>query len=121
MNEKQILKKISLLKTRLDAISSMRSGSLSQQYNVCGSPGCKCKNSVSPEKHGPYFKLRANINGKSTTRFVKDENVEQVKKQLENHKKFLILIQEWVSLASDLADLEIVSKSEKVSQTKAKN
>jgi len=52
---------------------------------------------------------------------VKDENVEQVKKQLENHKKFLILIQEWVSLASDLADLEIVSKSEKVSQTKAKN
>jgi hypothetical protein len=112
MNANKILKKIELLKNELEAISSMRRGSLSQQYNVCGSPGCKCKDPVSPKKHGPYFKLNINIKGKSTTKFIKNENVPQVKKQIEEYKKFNCLIADWVSLANELADLEITMSSE---------
>ena len=98
-----------LLKNKLFEISTMRRGSLSQQYNVCGSPGCKCKNQVSPKKHGPYYKLRTSIDGKSTTKFIKNKNVCQVKKQLKNYKEFDNLIKEWISLANKLADLEINS------------
>ena len=41
-------------------------GSLSRQYNVCSSPGCRCKASP-PRKHGPYYQLSYTRNGKSTT------------------------------------------------------
>lgn len=87
----------------------MRSGSLSQQYNVCGSPGCKCKDPNSPKKHGPYFKLRTTIDGKPTTKFVKDQNVELVKKQLKTYKSFEHLVKEWVKLANKLAEIEMTS------------
>ena len=113
MNARQIEKNILLLKKKLDAIRSMRSGSLSQQYNVCGSPGCKCKDPIAPQKHGPYFKLRINVGGKSTTKFVKNENVAQVKKQLADYKEFSKLIQKWIEMASELADIELSEKSEK--------
>jgi len=113
MNARQIEKKISLLKKDLNAIGPIRSGSLSQQYNVCGSPGCKCKDPVSPQKHGPYFKLRINVGGKSTTKFVKNENVALVKRQMADYKEFGRLIQKWIDLASELADIELSEKSEK--------
>lgn len=106
MNEKQIIKKIQSLKSKLDTISSMRHGSLSQQYNICGSPGCKCKRAESPEKHGPYFNLSTKINGKRTTLFIKKENVEKVQMQIENYKKFTKLMEEWMDLAGQLADIE---------------
>lgn len=114
MNSRQIIKNISLLKNELNDITSMRSGSLSQQYNVCGSPGCKCKDPISPKKHGPYFKLRISRKGKNTTKFIKDENVELVKKQLENYKKFDQIIKKWIELANELADFEVNSKSKKM-------
>lgn len=109
MNAIEISKKIEIIKKELNGVASMRSGSLSQQYNVCGSPGCKCKDPNSPKKHGPYFKLRTTINGKPTTRFVKDQNVEQVKKQLKNYKSFERLVKEWVKLANKLAEIETTS------------
>ena len=116
MSATQISKKISALKTELNRIGSMRSGSLSQQYNVCGTAGCKCKAPVSPKKHGPYFKLKTTIGGKPTTKFVKDQNVNLVKRQLQNYKKFDELIREWTRLANDLAEVEINSSDEKLTR-----
>lgn len=111
MNASQITKRISKIKKELDGITSMRKGSISQQYNVCGSPGCKCKDPVSPQKHGPYNKLRIYNKGKGTTKFIKDEDLDKVEGQLKTYKEFDQLISEWVSLANQLADLEINSKS----------
>lgn len=118
MNANKILKNILLLQAELKTITSMRSGSLTQQYNVCGSPGCKCKDPIKPKKHGPYFKLRTKINEKGTTKFVKDQDVVQVTEQLANYKKFNRLILKWISLANDLADLEIISKNEQLTKLK---
>jgi hypothetical protein len=94
----------------------MRSGSLSQQYNVCGSPGCKCKDPDSPKKHGPYFKLKTTIGGKLTTKFVKDQNVSLVKRQLQNYKKFDDLVVKWIQFANDLAEMEVNSRTEKLNK-----
>lgn len=110
MNVNQIVKKIEALKVRINEIDSMRSGSLSEQYNVCGSPGCICKDPVSPKKHGPYFKLRINVGGKNTTKFVKPGEVKKVKQQLAEYKKFRELVNEWIKLADTLAEFEITEK-----------
>jgi hypothetical protein len=46
--ERQIAK----IKQDIDTIGDLCRGSLSEQYNVCGTSGCKCK-ATPPEKHGP--------------------------------------------------------------------
>jgi hypothetical protein len=45
------------MKSQLRALGPMRPGSLSRQYNVCGKPGCRCKDPKNPRRHGPYDQL----------------------------------------------------------------
>ncbi len=46
-------KKIEQLKKKLAQLGPILPGSLSEQWNVCGTPGCRCKDPVQPVKHGP--------------------------------------------------------------------
>ncbi len=89
----------------LAAMGEMRPGSLSKQYNVCGSPSCRCKDPKDPKKHGPYYQLSYSHKGKSTTEFVKKENVSEVKQQIENFREFKKLTEEWINLSVQIAKL----------------
>lgn len=81
----------------------MRPGSLSEQYNVCGNPTCRCKDTNNPRKHGPYYQLSFTHKGKSTTEFVKREAVTEVRRQLKNYQRFKKLVDKWVELSVDIA------------------
>lgn len=81
----------------------MRPGSLSEQYNVCGKPNCRCKDPNYPRKHGPYYQLSYTYQGRSTTEFVKKEDVPQVSEQIANYARFKKLTDEWVSLSLQIA------------------
>jgi hypothetical protein len=48
---------IDQIKQELLALGDMRPGALSEQYNVCGKPNCRCKDPRKPQKHGPYYQL----------------------------------------------------------------
>ena len=72
------------VKHDLAALGDLRPGSLSAQYNVCGSPGCRCK-ATPPIKHGPYYQVSYTRKGKSSTKFVKKEDLPEVRKQLKNY------------------------------------
>ncbi len=108
MNKKirDIERQIEKIKRELVAIGDLRPGSLSKQYNVCGTPGCRCK-ATPPQKHGPYFQLSFSRKGKSSTRFVKKDDVSTVKKQLQNYKRLKILVDRWIDLATDLSTLRL--------------
>ncbi len=99
--------KIKIVKKKLLKIGDMHPGSLTKQFNVCGNPGCKCKDPKNPKKHGPYYQLSFVSKGKSTSRFIAPEIVPEIKKQLANYKKFKKLVETWKSLAADLAKLKI--------------
>lgn len=77
----------------------MRPGALSRQYNVCGKPGCRCKDPRKPQKHGPYYQLSYTHMGKSTTEFVKKGLLAETKKQISNYTRFKKLTLEWVDLS----------------------
>jgi hypothetical protein len=47
------------------------SGSISEQYNVCGTPNCRCKDKVNPRKHGPQKRLSYTHGGRNSTMVVK--------------------------------------------------
>jgi len=94
------------IQQQLCELGHFRVGSLSEQFNVCGSPNCKCK-ADPPQKHGPYYQLSCTRKGKHTTRFVRKRHVQAVKQQVKNYQLFKELVDEWIGLASDLSDLQL--------------
>ena len=48
---------------RLCSLGPFLPGSISEQWNVCGTPRCKCKDPKRPQKHGPYYQLSFSVGG----------------------------------------------------------
>ncbi len=99
-------RQIARIKRELAEVGDLRVGTLSQQYGVCGTPGCRCKASP-PAKHGPYYQLSYTRKGKGTTRFVRREALSTVKAQLRNYAKLRRLVERWVDLATELSALKV--------------
>ena len=95
--------RIHRIKQELFELGEMRPGALSKQFNVCGKPGCRCKDRESPKKHGPYYQISYTHQGKSTSEFVKREQVAEARRQLANYTKFRRWTQEWVMLSVRIA------------------
>ena len=99
-------RQIDKIKRDLVQLESLRFGSLSKQYNVCNTPGCRCK--ISPShKHGPYYQISYTRKGKSSTRSVKREDLPEVKKQIRNYARLRDLVARWGDLATELSELQL--------------
>ncbi len=98
MKTLRLQRQIQRLKQQLTALGPMHPGSLSQQYNVCGKPDCRCKDPRHPQKHGPYYQLSFGWRGKSTTRFVRSEQVRAMRQKLARYQRFRELVNAWVDL-----------------------
>lgn len=105
-NIAQIQAKIQKVKEELMSIGDMRPGSLSEQYNVCGTAGCQCKDPKNPKRHGPYYQLNYSYEGRSRTEFVKKEMVTEVCEQIRNYAKFRTLTKQWIVLSLQIAKLK---------------
>jgi hypothetical protein len=107
MNTTQIIQKreaqIARIKAQLQKQGAMRPGSLSRQYNVCGKPGCRCKDPRHPRRHGPYYQLNYVYRGKKTSQFIRREILAQVRTELANYKRFRRLTERWIGLALQVA------------------
>jgi len=102
----EITRQIEQLKQQLLALGPIHPGSLGEQYNVCGTPGCRCKNPENPRKHGPYFQLSYTWRGKSSSRFLKPERIAATREKVANYKRLRELINQWVDLAVELEQVE---------------
>jgi len=96
-------RQISQIKKQLVDLGPLHPGSLSQQYNVCGKPGCRCKALPNPRRHGPYYKISYVFRGRFTSRFVAHDQVKAVRTELANYKRLRKLIDAWVELALRLS------------------
>ncbi len=104
-------RQIEKIKRELAQLGDLRPGSLSKQYNVCGTPNCKCK-ATPPKRHGPYYQLSSTRKGKSRSKFVRKEDVAALRTQLKNYAKLRKLSERWVDLAEELSILRL-GKSKK--------
>ena len=96
-------RRIEQLKGKLARLGPMLPGSISEQLNVCGTPGCRCKDPDKPVKHGPYYQLSFTVGGKSSTMFVKKEELAEVRRRLKRYRQFKTLNTELVHAQIDLA------------------
>jgi hypothetical protein len=102
MNLKPIEHQIKAIKKQLVEMGLMHPGSLSEQFNVCGNPTCRCKDPKDPQRHGPYHQLSYTWRGKSSTRFVRQESVAKMREKIANYKRLQELVKEWVDLSMEL-------------------
>ena len=104
--EAQLELEIGKVKQELAGLGDLRPGSLSTQYNVCGSPNCKCK-ADPPQKHGPYYQVSFTRKGKGSTKFVKEEDLPVIREQLRNYERMKELVDRWIELSMQLSNLRL--------------
>jgi hypothetical protein len=100
--------RIETLKQAIIRLGDLRPGKLSQQYNVCGKADCRCK-ADPPQKHGPYYQLSFTRSGKSSTQFVRKEDLAVVRQQVRNYQRLQELIDRWITLGMELSRLKLPS------------
>jgi len=123
MNNKDIKKlrvSIKQVKQELAALGEMRPGALSEQYNVCGNPTCRCKDKKNPQKHGPYYQLSYTWRKRSTSEFVRTEDADAVREQLANYRLFKELTDKWIDLSVQLARAIKAAKTAALKTAKSK-
>ncbi len=84
-------RKVQRLRDKLAKLGPMLPGSISEQWNVCGTPGCRCKDAKNPVKHGPYYQLSFTVGGRSSTMFIKKEDLPEARRRLKRYQQFKTL------------------------------
>ena len=102
----RLQKRIASIKALLMSLGPLHPGSLSEQYNVCGKPGCRCKDPRHPRRHGPYYQLNYVFRGKKTSRFVPRQEVAQLREELARYKALRRSTEQWTGLALQIAQAE---------------
>src|SRR5204862_6403442 len=95
-------KRIQSLKHQIAELGDLRPGALSKQYNICGSPNCRCK-ATPPVKHGPYYQIRFTRHGKSSSQVGREEDRDAGQAQLAHYRQLRKLIDEWITLSAELS------------------
>src|ERR1700686_1174414 len=99
--ETELRRRIKRIKTELAALGDLRPGALSEQYNVCRTPGCRCK-ADPPQKHGPYHQLSYSHHGRSRSENIRPEHIAAVNAQIANYHTLRGLIDQWIDAAIEL-------------------
>jgi len=81
------MKKLRMLVRALVGVGPILPGSVSRQFNVCGMPGCRCKDKKEPRKHGPYFQLSYGAKGRSSSMLVKEADAGMVGMMTGNYRR----------------------------------
>ena len=89
-------RRVEQLKGKLARLGPLLPGSISEQWNVCGTPGCRCKDPKKPVKHGPYYQLSFTIGGKSSSLFIRKEDLPEARRRLRRYQQFKALCTELV-------------------------
>ena len=104
--------RIQRIKAELSKLGELRPGILSKQYNVCGTPGCRCK-ATPPEKHGPYYQLSWSRKRKSATRFVRRPELPTVRGQIKNYQRLQQFVDEWIDASLEICEIRRQQAREK--------
>lgn len=85
-------------------------GSISEQYSVCGKRNCCCRDELNPQKHGPHYQLSYTLGGKSSSMFIKDNDIEAVYNMTASYKRLRLLSTELalesIKLSREVGPLE---------------
>ena len=80
-------------------------GTLIQRHTRCGKPRCRC-HADPPVLHGPYWQWTRKVAGKTITRLVPAEQLDDYRQWLDNDRKLRTLVAELEALTLAIADAD---------------
>jgi hypothetical protein len=78
-------------------------GTLTQRHVRCGRANCRC-HADPPVLHGPYWQWTRKIGGKTVTRLVPDDQLDEYRQWLDNDRRLRALVAELEALTLAIAD-----------------
>jgi len=96
-------KKVERIKKLILELGPIHPGSISEQYSVCGKKNCRCADPDKPVKHGPYYQLSYTIRGKSSSVFIKKEELAEARRRTMKYKKLRELCADLTAAYVELA------------------
>lgn len=91
------------LLSQLAAIPAFRPGSLIPRFRKCGKPTCHCAQDGDPG-HGPSWSLTRYANGKTVTKIIPPDRVDEANHQIDRYHQFQKLMNEYVETNVKLCD-----------------
>ena len=72
---------------RLPAWPNIIRGTLKHSRLTCGNPGCRCRR-AKRYRHGPYWYLSVNMDGRTKTRLLQDHHVPSIRQGIKNYHRW---------------------------------
>jgi hypothetical protein len=80
-------------------------GTLIERHVRCGRANCRC-HADPPVLHGPYWQWTRKTAGKTITRLVPDDQLDDYRQWLDNHRRLRALVAELEDLTLAIADAD---------------
>lgn len=104
---------------QITQIALFRPGSLVERYRKCGKPYCHCSQ-PGERGHGPSYSLTRSVKGKTITKIIPKEEVEETKQQIQEYHRFQNLIGELVNTNETICDVQLEVKKQASVEAKKK-
>lgn len=97
-----------VIQDQLAALDDLRPGTLTPRYRKCGKPTCHCATEGDPG-HGPSWSLTWTVQGKTQTRIIPVEALEQTQAQIGEYRRARALTRELFEVSAQMCDVQLHS------------
>lgn len=94
------------IQAQLAGLGPMRPGTLAQRFRKCGKPNCSCAREGA-RGHGPVWVLTWAVEGKTQTRVIPEEAVEDVRAQVAEYQRCRTLTRALVEVSTRMCDVHL--------------
>jgi hypothetical protein len=105
-----VKRRIGVIKRGIVQLGPVHPGRISKQYNICGTPGCQCKDPKRPRKHGPYHYLSYTFRGKGRTVSIPKEAVAEIVRRNKRYERLRELVADLVEANVALTRQEVLGR-----------
>ena len=91
---------------QLASLGDLRPGTLIPRYRKCGKPTCHCAAEGDPG-HGPSWSLTWTVEGKTQTRVIPFEAVEETQAQIAEYRRARSLTRELFEVSTQMCDVQL--------------
>ncbi len=94
------------IQNQLADLGDLRPGSLTPRFRKCGKPTCHCAAQGDPG-HGPSWSLTWSVEGKTQTRIIPAEAVEETQAQMAEYQRARALMRELFEVSTRMCDAQL--------------
>jgi len=89
--------------TEIATLGPCLPGTISARRLRCGNPRCRCRNTDSDQRHGPYHYWTRKIAGKTASKLLNTDQAARYQTWLDNNKRLHALVRELETLSIQAA------------------